>query len=231
MRYIVAASPRTGSYLLCEALEATGIAGRPTEAFEPNFRQDWIARWRLRRDVAFPEFLAAAINHGTTENGVYGLKIHWMHVAVLARQVSHADPLRALFPGARYVHIVRQDTRGQAISYLRAIQTNEWWRIPGVMNHQSNGCAPRYDGAEIRRLENCLRADRAGWEAYFDRSGTTPLTIFYETLVSDLTGAVTQVLNHLGLDPAQAARAEPPRLARQADEVSLEWRASLEAGG
>lgn len=80
-------------------------------------------------------------------------------------------------------------------------------------------------------LENRLRADRAGWETYFERTATTPLTISYEMLVSDLTGAVARVLNHLGLDPAPAARAEQPRLARQADELTVKWRAALEAGG
>ena len=45
--YIVASAPRTGSYLLCEGLETTGVAGRPTEVFSPHFQEVWRNRWEL----------------------------------------------------------------------------------------------------------------------------------------------------------------------------------------
>ena len=41
--------PRTGSSLLSEALEFTGIAGKPREYFEPDYEKDWSFAWASRR--------------------------------------------------------------------------------------------------------------------------------------------------------------------------------------
>ena len=38
--------------------------------------------------------------------------------------------LEFLFPSARYINIVRRDRRAQAISYYRALLSNEWVRRP-----------------------------------------------------------------------------------------------------
>jgi trehalose 2-sulfotransferase len=104
--YLVCATPRSGSTLLCEALEGTGVAGRPREYFEA-LKETGIPRrpreyfWGLRspevlrllphdaeldRDserVAswsrddYGRHLDAAMRAGTTSNGVFGAKLMW----------------------------------------------------------------------------------------------------------------------------------------------------------
>jgi trehalose 2-sulfotransferase len=104
--YLVCATPRSGSTLLCETLEATGVAGRPREYFEalketglPRRPREYF--WGLRspevlrllphdaqldRDserVAtwnrddYARHLDASIQQGTTANGVFGAKMMW----------------------------------------------------------------------------------------------------------------------------------------------------------
>lgn len=104
--YLVCATPRSGSTLLCETLEATGVAGRPREYFE-ELKETGVPRrpreyfWGLRspevirllpaesqidreaerrptwaRDDYEAHFLAA-LGAGTTENGVFGAKMMW----------------------------------------------------------------------------------------------------------------------------------------------------------
>jgi LPS sulfotransferase NodH len=104
--YLVCATPRSGSTLLCESLELTGVAGRPREYFEalketglPRRPREYF--WGLRspevlrllphdaqldRDserVAswnrddYARHLDAAISEGTTDNGVFGAKMMW----------------------------------------------------------------------------------------------------------------------------------------------------------
>src|ERR1700679_500261 len=100
--YIIASTMRTGSYLLCEGLEATQRAGHPMEVFCPERRENYCGRWQLPPDIGFGDFLRAAIQSGTTENGVLGMKIHWPHVEPLARECGvEGEPwrvLRQLFP-------------------------------------------------------------------------------------------------------------------------------------
>jgi trehalose 2-sulfotransferase len=104
--YLVCATPRSGSTLLCETLESTGIAGRPREYFEA-LKETGVPRrpreyfWGLRspevlrllphdsqlnRDgerVAtwnrddYAKHLDAAIREGTTPSGVFGAKMMW----------------------------------------------------------------------------------------------------------------------------------------------------------
>jgi LPS sulfotransferase NodH len=104
--YLVCATPRSGSTLLCETLEQTGVAGRPREYFEA-LKETGVPRrpreyfWGLRspevlrllphdaqldRDserVAtwnrddYARHLDASIQEGTTANGVFGAKMMW----------------------------------------------------------------------------------------------------------------------------------------------------------
>jgi len=104
--YLVCATPRSGSTLLCETLESTGIAGRPREYFEA-LKETGVPRrpreyfWGLRspevlrllphdaqldRDAErvptwsrddYAGHLDASIREGTTPNGVFGAKMMW----------------------------------------------------------------------------------------------------------------------------------------------------------
>ena len=43
--YLICATPRSGSFLLCEALKNTGIAGNPEEYFWRGDEPFWKERW------------------------------------------------------------------------------------------------------------------------------------------------------------------------------------------
>src|SRR3954469_24130707 len=105
--YLVCATPRSGSTLLCETLRATGIAGNPHEHFEVFRHSSQPRQPREYFDgVSDPEVLgllspldpprsdpepAAAwwgriAQAGATPNGVWGGKLMWGHVPdLLAR--------------------------------------------------------------------------------------------------------------------------------------------------
>lgn len=106
--YLVCATQRSGSTLLCETLEATGVAGRPREYFE-ELKETGIPRrpreyfWGLRspevirllpqesqldRDSEhrptwtrddYSEHFHAALRAGTTPNGVFSAKLMWSY--------------------------------------------------------------------------------------------------------------------------------------------------------
>jgi len=43
--YLICATPRSGSFLLCETLKDTGLAGNPEEYFWRDDEPAWTARW------------------------------------------------------------------------------------------------------------------------------------------------------------------------------------------
>ena len=119
--YLVCATPRSGSTLLCHLLAATGVAGRPEEYFEalrhsglprrpheyfnPGRHADIVERLAFREmpDGPLPEpsplwvsddygpYLASAIERGTTANGVFGAKLMWGYLPDFATLLRTID--------------------------------------------------------------------------------------------------------------------------------------------
>jgi trehalose 2-sulfotransferase len=104
--YIVCATPRSGSTLVCQALAETGVAGRPEEYFEalrhsgrPRRPEEYFLgvedqsirdhlgeravgsepapRSPLWSRAAYDRYLEWAFETGTTANGVFGAKLMW----------------------------------------------------------------------------------------------------------------------------------------------------------
>lgn len=231
--YIIASTMRTGSYLLCEGLEWTGVAGHPREIFCPERREMYAGEWKLPAGIAFDDFLRAAIGKGTTDNGVFGTKIHQHHLAPLARECGFTgEPalvLRQLFPGAKYIHLRRRDRRGQAISWYRAEITNEWWRIRDVQQDDLTGRTPEFDAAEIRRREHELERQQRAWDVFFADGAVEVITMDYETLAAHYRDEVARALAFIGEDPDRARDLPKPRLQIQSDATTEEWRRKMDA--
>jgi trehalose 2-sulfotransferase len=104
--YLVCTTPRSGSTLVCQALKATGVAGRPEEYFEalrktgrPRRPEEYFIgvddqsiidhlgergiaddpqpRSPLWSRTAYDRYLEWAMDVGTTPNGVFAAKLMW----------------------------------------------------------------------------------------------------------------------------------------------------------
>lgn len=156
LHYIVAATPRSGSTLLCELLKGSGVAGQPNEDFQalrstsrsrqPRQYFEGIDAPFLGKlaptdpgtpetDEEFAAKLAASKEASTTPNGVYGTKVMWGYFDDLAARLStlpglagasRNEALAQTFPALRFVQIQRADKVGQAISLWTAVQTLSW---------------------------------------------------------------------------------------------------------
>jgi LPS sulfotransferase NodH len=227
--YFVCATPRTGSSLLLGLLESSGLAGHPEAYFRAPDEQQWAQRWGVSGQD-YRAFVRAARRAGTTPNGVFGAKLMWGTldevVAKLAPDTTGADlaVLESAFGALRFVYLHRADVLAQAVSWLRAEQTQTWWTgDPG-----GTGGEPRYDAAGITTLLGTIADHNAAWRAWFSRYGVTPYELTYEQLTADLAGTTRGVLTHLGLDP-DAGRPVTARHRRQADRLNDDWAARYRA--
>jgi LPS sulfotransferase NodH len=233
--YLVCATPRSGSTLLCEGLKATGVAGRPEEYFEavpatgrPPAPGDYLAELEdpeahaLLGNAPPPEAppyssLAGVERHddhlarvrawGSTPNGVFGAKLMWGHV----------DDPAGLFPGSSYVWVRRRDTVRQAISLWRAIQTQSW-RDEG---RSTAGPEPQYRFSAVRYLVDQLTSQDAAWARFFAERPVLELT--YEEIAADLPRALERTLEHVGIERPSDWPPALPAMRRQADELSDVW--------
>jgi LPS sulfotransferase NodH len=126
--YLICATNRSGSSLVCEALKNTGIAGYPEEYFWRGDELFWTERWGVS---SFEDYLKKAIEQGTSSNGVFGAKIMWGYFHDFIDKLKQLPGyqktdlpalLPEFFPNLHYIHITRQDKVRQAISFWRAIQ-------------------------------------------------------------------------------------------------------------
>ena len=231
--YLVCATERSGSTLLCELLAGTGVAGRPEEFFE--FLS---ATGRVRQpreyfpddaDASILELLppleppappvpherrlAEALERGRTPNGVWGSKMMW---AYLEDFLAHGDPERQLGP-LRWVHVERDDTLAQAISLWRAVQTAQW-----RAEDRDDGGEPVFHAGAIAHLKARQEAHTAAWRTWFAERGIEPLEIAYEAFVRDPDPTICRVLEHIGV-PVEGVEIPHPPMRRQADARSQEW--------
>jgi trehalose 2-sulfotransferase len=245
--YLVCATPRSGSTLLCETLRATGVAGRPLEHFEilshsglPRQPREYLAGVEDPTVLELlpppthaapppeePAAWAARIRHdGSTPNGVWGGKLMWGHVEDLLARGRRLDGLAgadlagvlgALLGDARCVFVTRADKVAQAVSLWRAIQTQRW-------RAEDAGPAPReqasYSFAAIDHLVAQLQRDEFAWRRWLRARRPRPLHVPYERLSADPRATVADVLRFLGL-PADDVPA--PALRHQRDARSRAW--------
>ena len=136
--YLVCATQRSGSTLLCELLKSTGVAGRPEEYFEaerdtgapphPGRYLRGLARTGvgIRDDPAPPvapgysslagigdyaEHLRRAFAEGTTDNGVFGAKLMFNQLPELHAHVAGVAPYAGLDDGALLAALFGEDAR------------------------------------------------------------------------------------------------------------------------
>jgi LPS sulfotransferase NodH len=187
--YAICCAPRTGSNYLCQTLASTGLLGRPAEYYSSGSRT-------LSRppDRPFDPAVQTAriLSDGATPNGIYGLKLFPYQFDAIAPY----EWTRSL-PRLHYVFLTRSDLLGQAISRLRAVQTDQW-------RGESEPAAPfHYDRQGIEDSLAACAEDEARWRLFFARNGIEPLRLTYEAIVADPQAAVDSVAGLVGLsEPA-----------------------------
>lgn len=234
--YIICTNPRSGSWLLSEGLASTSLAGNPREWFNILEEQQHRAQWRMDNstDLSYSAYLGISSAESTTSNGISGIKLHYYQFAELPKKMEAIERLRGLtaaqlmsrlFPQARYLWLTRRDKIRQAISFLIASGTKEWWTIEGATPDKREGSVvdPEFDPHAIARLEQVLVENDSKWQAYFEDNHIAPLVIHYEDMVSDYPGTIVSVLKWLGVPNADSVHVPPTRLKRQSNARNEEW--------
>jgi len=216
--YIICATPRSGSTLLCEALTRTNRAGVPTE-------------WMVEGSVAaltayFPgdmpqfgtkEYLPRIAEHTATANGIFGLKAMWTEFTQLIESDRWGDQIlgsnfrgSSYFPNLSYIYIHRRDVLRSAISKFLAEQTGIW-NTTLKNAHDSNTIGRRNDiiakladphsrAMVFDRIEQIIadtRSSENSWQQFFDQNGISPCVVEYESMTQDMETTIRNVLAFL----------------------------------
>ena len=150
----------------------------------------------------------------TSPNGVFGFKCHFhQYRSEFGLRIIPVD-----LPNLKYISIKRRNRVRQAVSYARAIQTNQW-----AVTHHSTNDSPEYNFVQIKTLLERIRQEERKWETFFSTHNIQPLRLVYEEFSGDMLAAVSDCFSHLGLAVPADWQLPELTLKKQADELSENW--------
>jgi LPS sulfotransferase NodH len=231
--YLICATPRTGSSLLCGLLGSTGVAGHPESYFRGPDEQEWAARWGIAdpSDGAFSYagYVRAAIETGRTGNGVFAARIMWGTLDEVIAKLAPVYPdcagsdislLNRVFGRTRFIYLQRGDVVAQAVSLLRAEQTNVWFETD--THRPAPEREPRFDPDQIHERVLLIEEHNRAWRQWFASAGLRPHLVHYEDLAADPVAITRGVLGFLELE-LSADREIVVQHRRLADELNTQW--------
>jgi LPS sulfotransferase NodH len=228
--YVICATPRTGSTLLCEALTNTGLAGEPDEYFAVEMEERLYDKLGVS---TFAEYLPRIVEEHTSPNGVFGTKLmmtefypYFMNRLRAgqpggARERTDAELLTEVFPNLHYIWITRRNKVRQAVSLSKAIQTRVW---EARINRSKEPLAePKYRFEGIDLITQRIVIYEAQWQDFFTRNGIKTFNIIYEDFVDTYEETALQILKYIGVEVPPKVNFWKRKMVRQADKLSEEW--------
>ena len=234
-KYLVCATHRSGSNLVCQALWHTDVCGRPQEFFSPTRAEHIAKEHQLAADPAadYPAYLTELIGSRTTANGVFGGKIMWAHLkhfraGTLGDQpgsTTDAELLHAVFgEDLRCIWARREDKLRQAISMWKAKQTNIYNSIQTTANERPQPAKrPEFDYDEIKKIVARFEKEDAAWKQFFEENAIPYRPVTYETFVDRYEDETRAMVEFLGIDTPDGFRVAPTTYTRLSDSINDEW--------
>jgi LPS sulfotransferase NodH len=250
--YVVCATPRSGSTLLCATVAATGVLGRPEEFFEARHASGIPRRPReffddapgldvarvpdvdppvhdyadVRAAGGFAAHLRAVLGRGTTPNGVFGAKLMWMHVEDLLAFAREEGDVPAADLGALLDAVLP----GAALVWVRredtVRQAVSLWRALQTQAWRDGAgfdhAEPAYDFAALHGLVERLRREDEAWADWLATREPPPLELTYEAISADPRDAAARVAGLVDV-ALPPLPTDGPALLRQSDERSDDW--------
>jgi trehalose 2-sulfotransferase len=223
--YLVASTPRGGSGLLCRGLAAAHGAGAPLEYFNTVHRRLLTERWGSGDGLA--GYVRDLYARRTTPTGLFAAKVHWDQLAALRAEalgLPAAEPeyaldggfLERLFPGARFVRIIRLDVDRQAVSLWFALHTGTWSLAAGDIPLGRDEVPYDYEG--IDRCRHWIESAEVHWDRFLRHNRIEPLVVVYEELVAAYEPTLERVLREVA--PDARGTPSPPKSRRLSDDHS-----------
>jgi LPS sulfotransferase NodH len=228
--YLVCATHRSGSNLLCQALWHTELCGFPQEFFSPTRVQKIVEEYGLDTDPDsdYTGYVAELVKRRVSSNGVFGAKIMWSHLEPFIMETRRdsqgvVELLAGMFPNVRYLWIRRDDKLRQAISMWKAKQTKVYNSLQLEETKQPAG-VPVYDFQQINNIKRRFEDEDAAWENFFTGNDIIPIEIHYEEFAENHEERTLSIIKELGIYIGEGFAVKPLTYRQLADTTNEQWR-------
>ncbi|MCA9921510.1 MAG: hypothetical protein KC421_04015 [Anaerolineales bacterium] len=234
--YIICATPRCGSHLLAEALQTTGIAGKPDEYFHTNkygqLQNEAGNIAEIYGKKSLEAFRELVWELGSSPNGVFGIILHWnyLHHVVNNYQslpqyqnLNAAELFDAIFHHPKYIWIQRRDKVHQAISWIKASQTGVWIQSKNAKSKPKQAKELAYDYFKIDLHYNFFVESEKAWADFFAAHQIEPFIVIYEDLVEKYEQTRLDLLDFLQISYDDTTAFAERKLQKQGDSLNEIW--------
>jgi trehalose 2-sulfotransferase len=228
--YVICAVQRSGSFLLCEALKNTGLAGYLEEYFLNGEGWEDSSWAREHGVISRKDYLNLVFEQGTSSNGVFGTKVMWNYFPAMLKSLRELPEYKglnppqlmaSLFPNVHYIWMVRQDKVRQAVSWAKAGQTDVYAWHKGETPIPKR--KPTFDFEFINHLYDLILDGEAGWRNFFEAYENQPLKVEYENLVEAYEPTALGILDYLHIPHPGNLTFGERKLQQQSDSLNEVW--------
>jgi LPS sulfotransferase NodH len=200
-KLIICTTGRSGSFLLCRAMIHNRI-GVPHEYFSGVYANAIATRLGLGTvmspDLAVDglkrqSYIDALLNRRTV-NGIFAIKIHRGQF----EQYLKNAPAKDLIRGAKFIYLYREDLLAQAVSFHISQLTGRWGIGSGDVTKIISE-KKFFDNTAINNTLRMIADQDRDWRLFFAYSNIAPLFLSYESLISDISGALQKIALRFGL--------------------------------
>ena len=220
-RYLICSTQRSGSTLLADLLENTGVAGCPMEYFNDVYIEVYCAQ-KGTSNFKRQAYVDEIEQRRTSFNGVFGAKAHLMQLRMWFTGAPEQSLTNFLRSFDRLVFIRRRDKLGQAISFYRALLSGRWTSQHAALANREE-VPPPFNPKAITATLNEVLASEAAWQSLFTTVGIKPLEVLYEDLADGPQSVLEDVFDAIPIKERRKVWPSP-KLQRQRDEISEELR-------
>ncbi|MEM7103891.1 MAG: Stf0 family sulfotransferase [Bacteroidota bacterium] len=209
--FIIWFSPRSGSTLLCKALEATGQAGKAGEFLNIPEGNNFLDHYKVDDFAMLKEKLWSM---GTSLNGIFGVKysLYYIHYASIIKPLAGMQGIESqiefdwaifsdLFPNCHHIYLTRRNKIRQAVSWWKAIQ-NQLWHLEQGQEEVTppNFYDDKYDFDALTHLFKEINLREAAMESFFFQNQIIPTPVIYEDFIRDYENTIYFLLTAMQIE-------------------------------
>ena len=204
--YVICTTARSGSNLLCDYLDQTGIFGRPAEFLNPEVVVNGAYDRRFGKGpaVSVGEYIDWLYDNMSTGNQVFGIKILYEDFVAY----RGFPRFQKLIEDSALFYLSRNSKIRQAISYYVAQNTGQW--MADDRARISSDDLP-YDYAAIDDNMQMLSHQHIEWQVFLSSIDRPVVMIEYEQLVKSPFDVIAEIGHALDIDVGDVRLAENVR--------------------
>lgn len=212
--YFICFTNRCGSNLLASAIASDGQLKQAEESLNFKYVINRSRENSLHSLGAYLTWLADAKKSG---QGIFGSKASVGQLMFLYEQ----GLLEKIGSEQKYIHIMRKDVVGQAISMFIASKTGGW-----TSEHETRKENIEFSSEHLVRIVQTINLRNKMFSSFFSSVGVQPMVLYYEDLLASPNQYVAAIGKFLGVEGLTYVPERVP-YKKQANELNAIFKSML----